>query len=185
MIAYKIVEKTDKGEYKFLFHGRKTQIKFGKEIIAEKKMGYESYNKDGTKKLYLTGIHVVETEELCIKYMRKFKNQKNKTILVCKAEGCVPKPRGNKGVYLADSIIPIKELGDVDYERGETVLCSWGYNDITKKPFQFLYDFGYYTHYGCVVYNHGECNMQDASAFKLYQVKRATEKDKKEHYWGN
>lgn len=184
MIAYKIVEKTEKGDYKFLFHGRKIPIKFGVKIPAEKKMVYESYNKDGTKKEYMSGIHVIETEELCIKYMNKFKNLRNKAIIICTAEGCVPKPRGNSGVLLADEITPIEELGDVHYDRGDVVLASYGYNDITKRPFQFLYEFGYYTHYGCVVYNKGECNMQDSHAFKLYQIRQATEEDKKRFYWG-
>ena len=186
MIGYKIVEKTDNGKYKFLFHNRKTPIILGNQIVAEKKMGYESYNKDGSKKLYLTGIHIIETEELCLKYLMKFKNRRNKTILLCDAEGCVPKPNGNPGVYLADSIIPINELGsDVYYDRGETVVCKWGFNNVTKRPFEFLYDFGYYTTYGCVVYKHGECNMQDASAFRMYQIRKATEKDKKDIFWGN
>ena len=117
MVTYKIVEKTKDGNYKFLFHNRRTPIKFGNQIIAEKKMGYESYNKDGTKKEYLTGIYVIESEELCIKYMKKFKNKKNKTILVCEAEGCAPKPRGNPGVLLADKIIPLRELADRKYKK--------------------------------------------------------------------
>jgi hypothetical protein len=71
------------------------------------------------------------------------------------------------------------------YLKGDTVVCHWGYNDITKKPFEFLYDFGYYTDFGCVVYNHGECNMQDSGAFKLYQVRKATEEDMKNLTWGD
>jgi hypothetical protein len=72
-----------------------------------------------------------------------------------------------------------------EFQQGETVVCNWGYNDITKKAYEFLYDFGYYTKFGCVVYNHGERNMQDASAFKLSQVRRAIEKDKEELFWGD
>jgi hypothetical protein len=184
MIAYKIVEKTEDGNYKFLFHNRKTPLEFGKELQAEKKMVYESYNRDGTKKLYMSGIHVVETPELCIKYLGRFKDSRNKTILVCEADGCVPKPKGNPGVLLADKIIPLRELGDENYERGEAVVATYGYNSILKKPFEFLYEFGYYTRYGCVVYNKGERNMQDSSAFKLYQVRRATEEDLRTHFWG-
>ena len=76
-------------------------------------------------------------------------------------------------------------MEDKKFEQEEAVVCSWGYNSITKKPFEFLYDFGYYTDFGCVVYNHGECNMQDSSAFKLYQVRKATEEDLKKFFWGN
>lgn len=71
------------------------------------------------------------------------------------------------------------------YEKGETVVASWGYNSITKKPFEFLYDFGYYTDFGCIVYNHGERNMQDSVAFKLYQIRRATSEDMKNLTWGD
>jgi len=77
------------------------------------------------------------------------------------------------------------ELGEDKLEPGETVVASWGYNDITKKPFEFLYDFGYYTQNGCVVYNHGEHNMQDSSAFKLNQIRRATSEDMKNYSWGD
>ena len=35
------------------------------------------------------------------------------------------------------------------------------------------------------VYQHGERNMQDSCAFKLEQVRVATEEDKKKYFWGN
>jgi hypothetical protein len=71
------------------------------------------------------------------------------------------------------------------FKRGDIVLCSWGHNNVLNKPFQFLYEFGYYTEYGCVVYKRGESNMQDALAFKLEQVKLATDEDIKNNYYGN
>lgn len=71
-----------------------------------------------------------------------------------------------------------------DLKLGDVVLATWGYNDITKKPFSFLYEFGYYTEYGCVVYKHGERNMQDAAAFKEEQVKLATPEDIRTNWWG-
>ncbi len=70
-------------------------------------------------------------------------------------------------------------------EEGEVVLCTWGHNEVTGKPFQFLYEFGYYTNYGCVVYNKGERNMQDSHAFQLTQVRPATKKDLKEYFYGS
>lgn len=70
-------------------------------------------------------------------------------------------------------------------EQGETVVASWGLNDRTKEPYQYLYDFGYYTEFGCVVYNHGERNMQDSGAFKLYQIRRATIQDQVNLTWGD
>ena len=76
-------------------------------------------------------------------------------------------------------------MENINYERGETVVASWGYNHVLDKPFEFLYDFGYYTDFGCIVYNHGECNMQDAGAFKLYQIRRATSEDLLNLFWGD
>jgi hypothetical protein len=83
--------------------------------------------------------------------------------------------------YMLESV----ELGEDKFEQGETVVASWGYNDITKRPYEFLYDFGYYTANGCVVYNHGERNMQDSGAFKLYQIRRATSEDMRKYTWGD
>lgn len=72
-----------------------------------------------------------------------------------------------------------------DIERGTVIIATYGWNNALNKPFAFKYEFGYYTDYGCVVYNQGECNMQDAHAFKLDQIKVATEEDKKIYFWGN
>lgn len=110
MIAYKIVESVGEGVYKYLFHNRRVILRDGTTLIAEKKMVYESYNKDGTKKLYLSGIHVIETEELCKKYLKRFKDTSNKTIIKCRAFGCTPKPNGNPGVLLADKVIILGEM---------------------------------------------------------------------------
>lgn len=65
-------------------------------------------------------------------------------------------------------------------KEGDVVLCTYGI-----KPFQHLYEFGYYTDYGCVVYIKGCRNMQDSYALKLEQVQIASEKDKEKYFWGN
>lgn len=70
-------------------------------------------------------------------------------------------------------------------EEGDVVVATYGYNDILWKPFEFLYEFGYYTENGCVVYIQGERNMQDSYAFKLNQIRLATEEDKKNLSWGD
>ncbi len=67
----------------------------------------------------------------------------------------------------------------------DTVVATYGFNNVLNKPFEFLYDFGYYNHYGCVVYQNGERNFQDSRAFKLEQVRVATKEDKKKYFWGN
>ena len=74
----------------------------------------------------------------------------------------------------------------ITIKAGTIVVASYGYNGVTGKPFQFLYDFGYYTDSGkCIVYNHGECNMQDAHCFELSEIKLATDEDIENLWWGN
>lgn len=70
-------------------------------------------------------------------------------------------------------------------KEGDIIIVTYGYNPVLKKPFEFLYEFGYYTKTGCVVYKQGERNMQDSYAFKVDNIKLATEEDKKLYYWGN
>ena len=79
-----------------------------------------------------------------------------------------------------------KEYPD-EFERGDVVVARYGWNDTTKAPFEFLYEFGYYsaTEGKCVVYKQGECNMQDSYAFKMDQIRIATPEDMKEQIWGN
>jgi hypothetical protein len=111
METYKIVEKVSDNTYKFLFHDRKRLLKDGDTIQAVKKMGYEAYDKNGNKRLYLTGIHVIETLPLCQKYLRRFKDQTNKTIVVCSVVGDYRlKPKGNPGVLLADEVTILREV---------------------------------------------------------------------------
>lgn len=71
------------------------------------------------------------------------------------------------------------------FKEGDVVLATYGFNPLLNKPFQFLYEFGYYTKKGCVVYNQGEHSMQDAHSFTLEEVELATPEDIKNHYWGN
>ena len=71
----------------------------------------------------------------------------------------------------------------LNIERGTPVLVTYGWNNVLSKPFQFLYEFGYYSEGGCVVYIKGETNMQDAAAFGLDQIKVATDEDIQNHIW--
>lgn len=75
----------------------------------------------------------------------------------------------------ADNIRKANE--EVKFERGDTVVVDWGDGE-------FLYDFGYYTDYGCVIYIDGERNMQDSYAVKLFQVRMATDEDINNLTWG-
>lgn len=72
-----------------------------------------------------------------------------------------------------------------EFQEGDVVVATYGHNDVLNKPFEFLYEFGYYTKNGCVVYIQGERNMQDSYAFKLNQIRRASAKDLSEYYWGS
>lgn len=87
-----------------------------------------------------------------------------------------------------NDIIPelqAEELSILPIERKTPVVGRWGCNPITNKPYEFLYEFGYYTSYGCVVYKKGECNMQDAVVLKIEQIRVATPEDLKKYIWGN
>lgn len=69
-------------------------------------------------------------------------------------------------------------------KQGTPVVATYDLNEVTKKPYKFLYEFGYYTKTGCVVYIRGERNMQDSYAFDLKQVKVATKRDLRKVPWG-
>lgn len=72
-----------------------------------------------------------------------------------------------------------------EFYEGDTVICTWGYNSVTEKPFSFLYDFGYYNKRGkCIVYTHGEHSMQDAHCFEKNEVRLATSEDLNNEFWG-
>jgi hypothetical protein len=75
-------------------------------------------------------------------------------------------------------------MTEQEFKKGDAVVATFGHNKVLNKPFEFLYEFGYYTNYGCVVYNQGESNMQDAHAFKLDQIRKATDNDLKTEVWG-
>jgi len=65
------------------------------------------------------------------------------------------------------------------------VVVTCGYNDVLKKPFELLYEFGYCTKNGCVVYIKGERSMQNSYAFNRDQVRIASEDDLEKYAWGN
>lgn len=72
-----------------------------------------------------------------------------------------------------------------DFKRGTIIVAKYGLNKATGKPFESLYEFGYYVRSGAMVYNKGECNMQDSHVFKLNQLRNATEDDLETLFWGN
>ena len=73
-----------------------------------------------------------------------------------------------------------------EIEDGTKVVCKYGFNDILNKPFEFIYDFGYYstTEGKCIVYICGERNMQDSYVMDIDNVRIATDEDLKNFYKG-
>lgn len=69
--------------------------------------------------------------------------------------------------------------------EGTPVVATYGHNKVLNKPFEFLYKFGYYSVYGCIVYIVSKRNSQDSYAFKLDQIRIADEKDLKCIPWGS
>ena len=70
-------------------------------------------------------------------------------------------------------------------EQGTPVVATYGHNKVLNKPFEFLYEFGYEAKGNYIVYIRGERNMQDSYAFKMDQIRIATDEDLKNHSWGS
>ena len=99
MTYYKIVDYID-SKRKTLFHGLNGSkiIETGKWLKADIKPV-----KDGTSKTtYLSGWHIVPTEQECHDYLKKFKNIDNKAIIRVLAKNLRPKAHSPANVYLAE-----------------------------------------------------------------------------------
>jgi hypothetical protein len=70
-------------------------------------------------------------------------------------------------------------------KRGDIVVVAWGVNNGLNTPQKCLYDFGYYTKTGCIVYNHDETRAQDMHEFKRDEVRPATKEEEETLNWGN
>lgn len=121
--------------------------------------GYSDWKEIADKKFH-------ELREKYLKYSKELKSY---------LEDCLSKLDDND----------IEDEPEQNLREGDPVVCTWGYNDITKNPFKFLYDFGYYNQSGkCIVYTHGERNMQDAHCFEKKNVRKATSDELKSEFWG-
>ena len=100
---YKIVEKHPDGGIKTLFHGvnRSRTIPKGKWLEAEEKMV-----RDGScQTYYLSGWHILKTEEDAVEYLKRFKKRLELlSIVPCEAEEVRPKAHSNAPVFLAKRI---------------------------------------------------------------------------------
>ena len=108
MIYYKIVDKIN-GEYKTLFHGidGSRKMKSNEWIQATLKMVTDGDAKRSKK--YLSGWHIMETQEQAEKYLSRFTNVENKTIVKCEAKNIWKKEHSPHNVYLAEFIKIIGE----------------------------------------------------------------------------
>lgn len=71
------------------------------------------------------------------------------------------------------------------FKRGDIVLARFGWNKVLERPFEFLYEFGYYTDDGkCVVYVEGETNMQSSSIFDENLLEKIKSKNIHKYFWG-
>lgn len=172
MIAYKLCRQLKSGKITSLFINKKKELLFDEWLEAE---NHPTKGYKGRPYWHCTSQpyapHLSMKDRVWVKVeMEDFKEFKR------------PKSQGGLW-YLAKRIKLIDWYRE--FYQGDVVVCKWGHNNVTKKPFEFLYEFGYYTKYGCVVYIQGERNMQDSHAFRIHQVRKATEKDKEHYFWGN
>ncbi len=103
MITYKIVEKADKPNcFKTLFHGINgtRTVPIGKWLDATIKPV-----KDGSGgTVYNSGIHVLDTYDDAVSYLKNFSDITNKEIVVCEARGIRLKRHSKHKVLLCDKI---------------------------------------------------------------------------------
>lgn len=100
-IYYKLVDIRD-GEPCTLFHGidGSRTMPTGQWIKADKKQV-----RDGSSSTtYLSGLHVLETRQEALDYLKKFKHTDQKGIAKCYCRGLRPKSHSRDNVWLADEM---------------------------------------------------------------------------------
>ena len=99
-IVYKIVLEDEDG-YKTLFHG----IEGSRRLPCNKWLRASiKYGVDGSKqKPYVTGFHCFKSNGKATEYLKKFRTDKNRVIIICFVRGLRRKPT-NVDVFLADEI---------------------------------------------------------------------------------
>lgn len=70
------------------------------------------------------------------------------------------------------------------FNEGDIVLCQWGYDKKTNTPLVSLYEFGYDSPDGFVVYIMGNNKEQETVVFDIDKVRLATESEKEQYPWG-
>ena len=104
--VYKIVEMSEFGNYKTLFHGimgtkllpRGVWIQAVEKLVVDGSGG----------KCYLSGIHCFKDKEIAENYFTKFREVRDRIIIRCYAKNLRVKPT-NKYVFLASEIFIPKQ----------------------------------------------------------------------------
>ena len=99
--VYKIVEMSEFGNYRTLYHGIMGTKLLGRGIWIQ---AVEKLVVDGSGgKCYLSGIHCFKDKEVAEKYLTRFSNTDEKLVIKCYARNIRVKPT-NPNVFLADQI---------------------------------------------------------------------------------
>lgn len=67
----------------------------------------------------------------------------------------------------------------MEIKGGTKVVHKYGFNNVLQKPFEFIYEFGYYsaTEGKCILYLCGCKNMQDSHVANIENVRIASGND--------
>ena len=97
---YKIVDVVN-GDVKTLFHGVQGSrtLPLDTWLTAEKKMV-----QDGKGKMYLSGFHIMQSLEDSIEYLKRFRNNKNKAVVLVSTEKEWKKEHSPSNVWLCEKI---------------------------------------------------------------------------------
>lgn len=110
---YKLIDIKDNSPYT-LFHGvnGSRELPVDEWIQADKKMVMDGSS--GTE--YLSGFHVLKSEEEALEYLEYFKNVENKGIAICECKNIRDKEHSRSNVFLADDI-RILNFYELDLEK--------------------------------------------------------------------
>lgn len=75
----------------------------------------------------------------------------------------------------------------MNYKSGDIVIHkSLSINSVTKSPYEFLYEFGYYSKVNgmCILRKIGTNNMQDSVAVNLENIRLSTKEDQEKYFEG-
>jgi hypothetical protein len=110
---YKIMD-YEEGKLKTLFHGLNGSRTIPMFEWLKARVEVVSDGSGGTK--YMSGWHVFEKYDECLKYLKYFKNLKPKVIAKCKAQKLWPKKHSKADVLLAEWLYVVNISGGKQIE---------------------------------------------------------------------